>query len=342
MYSVIELFAGAGGLALGLEQAGFTTKAVVEINKWATETLRTNRPKWNIIEDDIKNVAKKGIFSYLSDKNIDLLSGGYPCQSFSYAGKKLGLEDTRGTLFYNFAEILRETKPKMFLAENVKGLVTHDNGKTLEVMLKVFEDAGYFVKYKVLNALDYKVAQKRQRIVIVGVRKDLQQNINKEYSFPKPYEKKLNLKDVLQNVPESECASYNEKKKEVLKYVSPGGCWRDLPDEIAKEYMKSTYFMGGGRTGIARKLSWNEPGLTVLCTPSQKQTERCHPDEIRPFSIRENARIQSFPDEWVFKGPLSEKYKQIGNAVPVNMAKEIGISIIEHLNKIKGVSNEKI
>jgi len=305
-YSVVELFAGAGGLALGLEQAGFETKAVLEIDKWACETLKKNRPHWNIIQGDITKISKSGIKKYLKDdKEIDLLSGGYPCQSFSYAGNRLGIEDTRGTLFYDYALILDELKPKIFFAENVKGLVTHDKGKTFQTMLKVFEDVGYYVKIK------------------------------DKFEFPKPYKKQLTLKDILKDVPPSSCATYNEKKKEVLKYVKPGGCWRDLPDDVARDYMKTTYYMGGGRTGIARRLSWDEPGLTVLCSPSQKQTERCHPDELRPFSIRENARIQSFPDDWEFCGSLSQQYKQIGNAVPVNLAKEVGLSIIKYLDKLK-------
>lgn len=288
-YGVIELFAGAGGLALGLEMAGFETKLAVEINKWASQTLKKNRPHWNILQKDIQEVTKDGIKNYLKDnQEIDLLSGGYPCQSFSYAGKKLGLEDTRGTLFYEFAEVLKEIKPKLFLAENV-------------------------------------------------IRKDIKAQIGVDYTFPKPHKNQLMLRDILKDVPSSPCASYNEKKKEVLKYVKPGGCWRDLPDDVAREYMKTTYFMGGGRTGIARRLSWDEPGLTVLCTPAQKQTERCHPDELRPFSVRENARIQSFPDEWEFEGSIAEQYKQIGNAVPVNLAKEVGLSLIRYLNKLKEV-----
>ncbi len=335
-YSVVELFAGAGGLALGLEQAGFETKLLLEIDKWACETLRKNRPNWNIIQEDITKVSQTGIKQHLKDgSEIDLLSGGYPCQSFSYAGNRLGIDDTRGTLFYDFALILNELKPKMFFAENVKGLVTHDKGKTFQTMIRIFEDVGYDVVYKVLNALDYGVAQKRQRVVIIGIRKDIKSKIKDEFEFPKPYKKQLTLKDILQDVPPSPYATYNEKKKEVLKYVSPGGCWRDLPDDVAREYMKSTYFMGGGRTGIARRLSWDEPGLTVLCSPSQKQTERCHPDELRPFSIRENARIQSFPDDWEFCGSLSQQYKQIGNAVPVNLAKEVGLSIKKYLDKLK-------
>ncbi len=342
-FSVVELFAGAGGLALGLDKAGFEAKIVVENNKWACETLRKNKPYWHVVEGDIVKIADEGIRNYFDfDGEIDLLSGGYPCQAFSYAGKKLGLEDTRGTLFYSYAEILKELQPKMFLAENVKGLVSHDKGKTLQTMIDVFEEVGYKVYYQVLNALDYEVAQKRERIAIIGVRNDVRKSIGFDYNFPQPIKKKLLLKDVLQDVPASLCASYNDKKKEIFALVSQGGCWRDLPEDIAKEYLGGSYHLGGGKTGIARKMSWDEPGLTVLCSPAQKQTDRCHPDELRPFSVRENARIQSFPDEWEFAGSMAEQYKQIGNAVPVNLAYHIGISIKNYLNGHKEKSSAQV
>ncbi len=342
-FSVVELFAGAGGLALGLEKAGFDTKLTLENNKWACETLRKNRPYWNVLEADVIKIADEGIKKYLNfDGEIDLLSGGYPCQAFSYAGKKLGLEDTRGTLFYSYAEILKELKPKMFLAENVKGLVSHDKGRTLQTMIDVFEEVGYRVYYQVLNAIDYEVAQKRERVAIVGVRNDMRDKIGFDYAFPSPIDKKLALKDVLQNVPKSPCAIYSDKKKEIFALVSQGGCWRDLPDNIAREYLGGSYHLGGGKTGIARKMSWDEAGLTVLCTPAQKQTDRCHPDELRPFSVRENARIQSFPDEWEIVGSMAEQYKQIGNAVPVNLAYHIGLSIKNYLQGKKENRNERI
>lgn len=342
-FSAVELFAGAGGLALGLEKAGFNAKLTLENNKWACETLRKNRPNWNVLEADIIKIADEGIKKYLNyNGEIDLLSGGYPCQAFSYAGKKLGLEDTRGTLFYSYAEILKELKPKMFLAENVKGLVSHDKGRTLKTMIDVFEEVGYQVYYQVLNSVNYSVAQKRERILIVGVRNDIREEIGFDYTFPQPLEKRLTLKDILQNVPQSLCATYNDKKKEIFALVSQGGCWRDLPDEIAREYLGGSYHLGGGKTGIARKMSWDEAGLTVLCTPAQKQTDRCHPDELRPFSVRENARIQSFPDNWEFVGSMAEQYKQIGNAVPVNLAYYVGLSIKNYLQGKKETQNEQL
>lgn len=334
----IELFAGAGGLALGLEKAGFEELGLIEIDKTACETLRINRPNWNVIEGDIVEIAKQDLLKVfnLKEGELDLLSGGYPCQAFSYAGKKLGFEDVRGTMFYYYAEFLRQLKPKMFLAENVKGLTTHDNGKTLQTMITVFEELGYKVQWKVLNAWDYGVAEKRQRVVIIGTRKDL----DIDFEYPQEHDYKPVLRDVLKNVPESVGAKYPEKKKKVFDLVPPGGYWRDLPEDIAKDYMKSCYYMEGGRTGIARRLSWDEPSLTLTCSPMMKQTDRCHPEESRPFTTREYARIQSFPDEWAFAGKMNDIYKQIGNAVPVQLAKEVGNSIMAALNGIK--SNSEI
>ena len=331
-YTVVELFAGAGGLALGLEKAGFDDVGLVEIDKYAAQTLRDNRPEWNVIEDDVVKVAEEGIHNYIpKGVEVDLLSGGYPCQAFSYAGQKMGLDDVRGTMFYYFAKILEQLKPKVFLAENVKGLVTHDNGKTLQTMIDVFSEIGYKVQWKVHSALDYNVAQKRERIIIIGIRNDLAEN--NTYRFPKPFEYKPTLRDALKDVPQSEGASYPLKKKAVLDLVPPGGCWINLPEDIAKEYMGGSYNSGGGKRGMARRISWDEPCLTLTCSPAQKQTERCHPDETRPFTTREYARIQSFPDEWKFSGSMSQVYKQIGNAVPVELGKAIGLSIVEFLNR---------
>lgn len=331
-FNVLELFAGGGGLALGLERAGFNTVGLVEFDKHCCNTLRKNRPEWNVIEENIITVAERGIRDYIDkDIEIDLLSGGYPCQAFSYAGKKLGLEDVRGTMFYYYAAILRDLKPKMFLAENVKGLVSHDGGKTLKTMIDVFEEIGYKVKYKVLNAVNYGVSQKRQRIIIVGVRNDFAEI---EYKYPKPFDYMPTLKDALKNVPKSNGVKYPEAKRKVLDLVPPGGYWRDLPKEIAMDYMGKSFYSGGGRTGMARRISWDEPCLTLTCSPAQKQTERCHPEETRPFTVREYARIQSFPDWWEFTGSVGVQYKQIGNAVPVEFAKAVGLSILNVLNQI--------
>lgn len=334
-FTTIELFAGAGGLALGIEKAGFNTIALIEFDKDAARTLETNRSNWNVICDDIANLSPLNlpeIFN-LQVGELDLLSGGAPCQAFSYAGKRLGLEDARGTLFYHYAVFLQKLQPKTFLFENVKGLLTHDNGRTYKTMLSVFSDSGYTIQKRVLNAWDYGNAQKRERLITIGIRNDLVGKVS--INFPSPHNYKPVLRDVLQDVPSSDGVQYSEYKRNIFKLVPPGGYWRDIPESIAKEYMKSCWNMGGGRTGILRRMSMDEPSLAVLTSPSQKQTERCHPLEPRPFSIRENARIQSFPDEWRFCGNISSQYKQVGNAVPVNLAFDIATEIRKGLEQIQ-------
>ena len=330
-YTVLELFAGAGGLAIGLEKAGLKCVALNEIDHWAAETLRKNRPHWNVMEGDVKN------FSFKNLKNqVDVVTGGFPCQAFSYAGKKLGLNDARGTLFYEFARVVDETKPLICVGENVRGLLNHDSGRTLEGMKSILDEIGYRpVDPRILKAIFYNVPQKRERLILVGIRKD----IEVDFSFPKPYKKIYALKDALKagelyptNVPESEGSLYPKRKREILDKVPPGGYWRNLPLNLQKEYMQKSFYLGGGKTGMARRMSWEEPSLTLTCSPAQKQTERCHPDETRPFTVREYARIQTFPDEWEFAGSVSNQYKQIGNAVPVNLAKEVGYSIVKFLN----------
>lgn len=330
-FKSIELFAGAGGLALGLELAGFESIALNEIDKQACNTLKINRPHWRIFEEDIKVFANRNLLLELNIRfgELDLLSGGHPCQAFSYAGKSLGLEDTRGTLFYYYAKILKDLAPRMFLFENVRGLLSHDKGKTLKTIKSVFESEGYSLYQKVLDANNYGVAQKRQRLILVGVRNDLVDRI--EFKFPQEKDYKPVLRDILIDVPHSEGQLYPESKKRILDLIPPGGCWRDLPDDIARSYMKKSYYLGGGRTGMARRLSLEEPSLTLTTSPQQMQTERCHPLETRPFTVREYARIQSFPDEWEFYGKINSQYRQIGNAVPVKLAQSIGESIFQAL-----------
>ncbi|KAA3649966.1 MAG: DNA (cytosine-5-)-methyltransferase [Bacteroidetes bacterium] len=339
-YKVLELFAGAGGLAIGLESAGLKCAALNEIDKWACQTLKNNRPNWNVLEGDIRNFN----FDEYKDK-IDIVTGGFPCQAFSYAGKRLGLNDARGTLFYEFARVVKEVNPAICIGENVRGLLSHENGKTLQGMISILDEIGYHVMpVKVLKAIHYRVPQKRERLILVGVRKD----IPLSYEYPKPHKKIYNLEDALKkgelfknDVPKSDGATYPESKKAVLDMVPPKGYWRDLPIDVQKEYMGGSFFLGGGKTGMARRIGWDEPSLTLTCSPAQKQTERCHPEETRPFTVREYARIQTFPDQWKFAGSVAQQYKQIGNAVPVNLGQEIGYSLIEFLNKYYSLSNPK-
>ncbi|MBE0506974.1 MAG: DNA (cytosine-5-)-methyltransferase [Marinospirillum sp.] len=338
-FKMVELFAGGGGLAIGMEQAGLKSIFLNEIDKDACNTLRHNRPEWNVVEGDISNINFKEI-----NHEVDVLTGGFPCQAFSYAGKSLGFEDTRGTLFFEMARAIKETKPKLFLAENVKALSTHNNGKTLNTIKNIINEIGYdLIDARVLKAIFYKVPQKRERLIMIGIRKDLSGKVR--FHWPSPYKRIMTIRDVLYagelydtDVPKSEGQEYPKRKKEIMCKVPQGGYWRNLPDDLQREYMGGSYFLGGGKTGMARRLSLDEPSLTLTTSPAQKQTERCHPIETRPLQVREYARIQTFPDNWEFKGSKNSAYKQIGNAVPVNMARALGNSLVRLLNDIEKIN----
>lgn len=337
-YTSVELFAGGGGLALGMSLAGFNHILLNEFDTAACNTLRTNRPHWNVIEGDVCNVD----FTPLRNK-VDFLSGGFPCQAFSYAGKQGGFNDTRGTLFFELARAVKEIRPKVFMGENVKGLISHDNGRTFETIKNTIAELGYtLVEPRVLKAIMYQVPQKRERLILIAIRNDLAKQV--QFHWPSPYTRMLTLRDALyksviyeNDVLQSEGVKYPIKKQQVLELVPQGGDWRNLPVNIAREYLGGSWLLGGGKTGMARRLSLDEPSLTLTCSPCQKQTERCHPLETRPLTVREYARIQTFPDNWLFVGTMGNKYKQIGNAVPVNLAWAVGRSLIRLFNDIQTV-----
>ncbi len=322
-YTSIDLFAGAGGTALGLENAGIKHVLLNEYQKDAVATLQRNRPSWTVEPGDVRKLSFKEFRG-----KADIVEGGFPCQAFSYAGKKMGFEDARGTLFYEFARAVKEVEPKIAIGENVRGLLTHDNGNTLRAMVDVLTSLGYNVAFRVLRAQYLDVPQKRERLLIFAVRSDLETGI----IYPKENDYTISLKEAIGDCPPSPGQQYSEWKSFVMSHVSEGGYWRDLPEKLQKDYMKASYHMGGGKTGMARRLSWSEPSLTLTCNPAQKQTERCHPKETRPLNVREYARIQTFPDDWQFAGSISAQYKQIGNAVPVNLGYHIGRAAIAMLD----------
>ena len=323
----IDLFAGAGGTALGFHNAGIKHVLLNEINDDAVDTLNQNSRRhsldWVVDGRDVHELTfQKG--------QACIIQAGFPCQAFSYAGKSLGFEDTRGTLFFEFARAIKEVQPKIAIGENVRGLVKHDGGRTLRTMINVLDELGYRAEYQVLRAQYLDVPQKRERLIIFAVRKDLDHPV----VFPREKDYFISLRQALKDCPVSPGQSYSEKKYNVLKMVPEGGYWRDLPEPIAKEYMGASYHLTGGRTGMARRLSWDQPSLTLTCSPAQKQTERCHPSETRPLTVREYARIQTFPDNWEFSGSIGSQYKQIGNAVPVNLGFHVGRCVLASLGYI--------
>lgn len=323
-YTFIEVCAGAGGLSKGFIDLGFNALLLNDTDKYCIETLKINHPRTNIIKSSMIDLD----LEKYKNINVDVLMGGVPCQSFSQAGKRKGIDDDRGKLIIHFIKMISILNPNLFIIENVQGLVTHNKGKTLQMVINEINKIGkYTIKYNVLNANDYSVPQNRKRLIIVGVNNSL----NKTFNFPKPHKYKPVLKDVLINCPESPGAIYKKEKYDIMKLVPEGGCWVDIPETIAKEYMGNSHKSGGGKRGILKRLDMNKPSLTLLTTPSQKQTERCHPILTRPLQTLEYARIQTFPDDYKFAGSINQIYKQIGNAVPVNLSKAIAEEVINVL-----------
>lgn len=306
------------------EQCGAQPTILNDIDRQCCDTLRANHPGVRVV---------CGSMVDLELDDVDLLVGGMPCQSFSHAGKRLGLDDPRGGLLLEFATLLKRTRPKMFLIENVRGLATHENGETLDLVVATLTNVGYTVRHEIMNAVQHGVPQKRERIFIVGIRDDIIGTFRFPQAITTDPKRYPTIRTALHEPPPSPCGKYSQAKLAYLAQIPPGGCWVDLPDEVQKQaYMKASYHATGGRRGILYRLSLDKPSPTLLCNPQSKQSERCHPTELRPLSVREYARIQTFPDSYTFCGNVASQYKQIGNAVPVTLAKRIGHSIIDFLS----------
>ena len=320
----IDLFSGAGGFGIGFIKAGFDPLLFVDSDKDCCDTLKLNHENITIVNDDFKNTdltTFKG--------KADVLLAGSPCQSFSQIGLRKGLLDKNGKCLLDLIKAIFVLCPKVFVIENVRGLYTHDKGKTFQYIISLLSANNiYKVEYELINMSEYGIPQKRVRLLIVGHFINLKLNI---LPLPKIYPK-LVLRDVLFNVPKSEGAQYPASKIKLFKLIPQGGCWVNLSKHLQKEYLGNSFNSSGGKRGILRRLSFDESSLTLLCSPSQKQTERCHPLENRPLNIKEYARIQTFPDNYKFNGNMSSKYRQIGNSVPPKFSHQLASQILRQLN----------
>ena len=324
-FNFMEVCSGGGGLSCGLIRSGLNAILLNDIDKNSCKTLKKNHPHTEILEGSFTDIDYK---KYIG--KCDVLCGGVPCQSFSYAGKKGGLDDKRGSLIIRFSEMVNIIQPKIFMIENVKGLLTHNKGETIKHVINQGLLDMYTIKYELIKCVKHGIPQKRERVVIVGIQK----KYNYNFKFPEANDKVVTIKDALKNVPKSDGAWYPESKIKYFKKIPPGGCWINLPIEEQKDYLGKGFYSGGGKRGLLRKLKWDEPCLTILCSPAQKNTERCHPDEDRPLTIRESARIQTFDDNYEFSGSVSSQYSQIGNAVPVKLGELLGKELIRSLSSL--------
>lgn len=360
---VISFFSGAMGLDIGLEKAGLNVVIGQDFEPSCVETMRANGH--NVLGGDIREINPETLLKLtgLHVGETFMVCGGPPCQPFSTAGKRLGINDPRGSLFMDFIRMIDYIRPRFFVMENVKGIVSsplkhvsvkerekddpeQQLGTVLDVILSEFDKLGYKTVYGVLDAVNYGVPQFRERFVLIGSRDNediflpmpthFQMHQNSEYRWKTVGEV---IKD-LENNP-GEYTSLSGERKKYIHMVPEGGNWRDLPEEIIPVAMGGAYQSGGGKVGFYRRLSYNQPAPTITTSPAQKATMLCHPTQDRPLSIKEYARIQQFPDDWIFKGTLSAKYRQIGNAVPVGLAEAIGRAIISTADKTSTIETKR-
>lgn len=333
--NVISLFSGCGGLDLGFEKAGFSIPIANEFDKTIWETFKINHPETKLIEGDVRNVTKEDIVSFF-DGEIDGIIGGPPCQSWSEAGSLKGINDPRGKLFFDYIRILKEFKPKFFLAENVSGMLANRNSEAVKNILKLFEDAGYNVSLTLVNAKDYGVAQERKRVFYIGFRKDLDVNFVFPEGSTKKDESKITLRDIIWDlqdtaVPAGEKNRHNPKAVNNNEYFTGAYSPIFMSRNRVKEWDEQAYTVQA--SGRQCQLHPQAPKM-VKVGKNDCRFEEGKEDLYRRMTIREIARIQGFPDDFAFiYENTDDAYKMIGNAVPVNLAYEIATAIKEAINE---------
>lgn len=357
----LSLFSGAFGLDLGFMAAGFDPKLALDIDKDASETIKTNLPDMPFIGEDIGTISTKQLLE-ISDVcvgEVDVLVGGPPCQPFSTVGKRLGLNDPRASPLKEFVRVIKEAKPRCFVMEEVEGLQSarlkhititeretrqlspeEEKGSAFKLIVEMLKSTGYNITFSTLNAADYGAPQIRKRLIFIGLREG-------EPSLPEPTHtnnpqthlkgKKLSpwttfweASADLQNR-EQEYLNFSKKVTPFMELVPPGGNWRNLPEDVVQSAMGGAYTSGGGKMGYYRRLAWDEPSPTVVTSPTQMATLFCHPEALRPLSVEEYKRLQGFPDDWYLPASTSAKYKLIGNAVPVHLSYAIALKVQELL-----------
>ena len=340
-YPVVSLFSGAMGLDLGLEEAGLHTAVSQDYDKWCVETIRRNGRL--AVGGDLRAlVAEDPTCNFLLEPaklrpgGVFAVVGGPPCQSFSTAGKRLGVDDARGTLYHQFLHVVETLQPRFFVMENVKGLAStpsvagdKSSPPLLQVILGHFKSLGYHTVHGVLDAVHYGTPQFRERLVIVGSRDAEAIFLPAPTHFHMHQSPLMRWRTLFHAIGDlqDDCgphANFSPKINQYLAHVPEGGNWRSLPPTLVQAAMGGAFESSGGKVGFYRRLPFAEPSPTLVTSPVQKATLLCHPRETRPLSVAEYARIQGFPDHWKFEGKPADCYRQIGNAVPVPLGRAIG------------------
>jgi DNA (cytosine-5)-methyltransferase 1 len=345
----LSFFSGAMGMDIGLERAGIDVVLACESEKFIRETIRLNRPNLKIIEDINKYSSSeiKKLSGLKKNEKVDLIVGGPPCQAFSTAGKRLSIKESRGQVFLKFLEVIKDLKPKYFVIENVRGLLSvplNKSGKkikggTFKFIIDYLENCGYKISFELYNSANFGSPQIRERVVIIGNKKNKLPYLTPTHSNEEKYGLKSwrTFKDACNGLHNTKHNHVNfpEKRLKYFRFLKEGQNWRNLPINLQKKAMGKSYFLGGGKTGFLRRLSWSKPAPTLVTDPTMPATDLAHPNKDRPLSVEEYKRIQEFPDSWKIFGNIRQQYKQIGNAIPVSLGHAIGKLIMNDLNKKK-------
>jgi DNA (cytosine-5)-methyltransferase 1 len=333
------------GLDLGLMKAGLEVVIAQDFDKWCAETIRRNGH--SVVLGDLRRLVEGDPqCDFLLDPpgisrdEVFAVVGGPPCQAFSTAGKRLGLQDLRGSLYSQFLRVVDALRPRFFVMENVKGLASmnldpkdKNSGRLIDLILGEFSSLGYKTVHGVLDAVHYGTPEFRERLVIVGSRDHEGIYLPLPTHFPFHQDPSMRWKTLRSAIGDLEgtampCAKFSPRISTYLTLVPEGGNWRSLPKTVVEAAMGGAYKSGGGKAGFFRRLSYAAPSPTLVTSPIQKATLLCHPRENRPLSVKEYARIQGFPDGWVIEGRPADCYRQIGNAVPVPLGTALGQMLV--------------
>lgn len=352
----LSFFSGAMGLDLGLEQAGINTHLACESDRWARETITSNRQDIPVL-GDIWKYSPEEILAFAGfpeGQDIDVIAGGPPCQAFSTAGSRRGFEDVRGNVFLHFIDLIRHLRPRYAVIENVRGLLsmgvsesqaqaifsqTHvDSAQkhgAIRLVTHLLREAGYFVSFNLYNAANFGTPQIRERVVMIASRDGGPVQYLSPTHSDDPTTGLLpwrTLRHTFEKMPDHSPTflPFPESRLQYYRMLGPGQYWKHLPKDIQPQAMGKSYHLGGGKTGFYRRIAWDRPSPTLVTHPAMPATDLGHPTEDRPLSIEEYKEIQQFPADWKIAGRLQQQYKQVGNAVPLGLGEAIGRVIVAH------------